>query len=82
LAFADRIILNKIDLIEQDDQIVDKESYFKQIEDRIKEINSVAPIFRSTNSSINPNLILNLKAFSLERVLVSNPEFLNLDHEH
>lgn len=44
LAFADRILLNKIDLIEDDEDIKDKDRYFKQIEDRIRSINSVAPI--------------------------------------
>jgi len=44
LAFADRILLNKIDLIQDDAQITDKDLYFKQIEDRIRAINSVAPI--------------------------------------
>lgn len=44
IAFADRILLNKIDLIEDDEDIKDKDRYFKQIEDRIRSINSVAPI--------------------------------------
>jgi len=82
LAFADRIMLNKIDLIEDDDDIKDKELYLKQIEDRIKAINSAAPIYRSKQSQINVKDILNLDAFNLDRVLSFDPEFLNTDNEH
>lgn len=82
MAFADRIILNKIDLIEDDQQIVDKQAYFKLIEKRIREINSIAPIVRSKNSAVDPTTLLNLKAFSLERVLDLDPDFLNPNQEH
>eukprot|EP00801_Mesodinium_rubrum_P004252 Mrub_04254.p1 GENE.Mrub_04254~~Mrub_04254.p1 ORF type:complete len:415 (+),score=115.62 Mrub_04254:22-1245(+) len=82
LAFADRILLNKTDLIENDAEIVDKEAYFKQIESRIRAINSAAPIFRCQQSQIDVKNILNLDAFSLDRVLSFDPEFLNTDGEH
>ena len=82
LAFADRILLNKIDLIENDDTIKDKEAELKKLELRIRNINSQAPIFRCTQSKIDPKNVLNLNAFNLEKVLEMDPEFLNTDGEH
>ena len=82
LAFADRVILNKIDLIENDESIKDKEAELKKIEDRIRAINSTAQIIRAKHSAINPKNVINLDAFSLDRVLEFDPEFLNTDGEH
>ena len=69
LAFADRILLNKIDLIENDKDIKDKEAHLNMIEARIKAINGVAPILRCKQSQIEPKNIINLDAFNLDRVL-------------
>jgi G3E family GTPase len=82
LAFADRILLNKIDLIEDDAEIKDKEAYLKNIEDRIRAINSAAPIMRCKQSEVDLKNLLNLDAFNLDRVLAFDPEFLNPDGEH
>ena len=82
LAFADRILLNKIDLIEGDEEIRDKEAFLKNIEDRIKAINSAAPIYRCKQSEVDVKNLLNLDAFDLDRVLAFDPEFLNTDGEH
>lgn len=82
LAFADRILLNKIDLIEKDDKIADKEDFFKKLEQRIRDINSSAPIIRTTNSNVDPKNVINLDAFNLDKVLEMDPEFLNIDGEH
>jgi len=82
LAFADRILLNKIDLIEGDEEIRDKEAFLKNIEDRIKAINSAAPIYRCKQSEVDVKKLLNLDAFDLDRVLAFDPEFLNTDGEH
>ena len=69
LAFADRILLNKIDLIENDKDIKDKEAHLNMIEARIKAINGAAPILRCKQSQIEPKNIINLDAFNLDRVL-------------
>ena len=82
LAFADRILLNKIDLIEADEEIKDKEAHLKKIEERIRAINGAAPIIRCTQSQIDVKNVLNLDAFSLDRVLAFDPEFLNTEGEH
>jgi G3E family GTPase len=82
LAFADRVLLNKIDLIRDDDSIADKEAELTKIENRIKSINGAAQIFRCEQSKIDPRNVLNIGAFSLDRVLEMDPEFLNVDGEH
>ena len=42
----------------------------------------MASIFRAQYSKIDPQKLINLKAFSLERVLEMDPEFLNTEGEH
>lgn len=74
VAFADKIILNKIDLA--------TDAELLKIEEKLKSLNPTATICRAKNSVINPNEILNLQAFELERVLDFDPEFLKEDAEH
>jgi G3E family GTPase len=74
LAFADRVVLNKIDLVD-DAQIAD-------VELRIREINSFAPIVRTTHGQVQLDRILDVGAFDLSRVLQDDPEFLDPDAEH
>eukprot|EP00960_Hanusia_phi_P056708 763350-Hanusia_phi.AAC.2 len=59
IAFADRILLNKIDLV--------TESEVEAVEGRLREINGVAPIYRTRNSEIDLDNILDVKAFDAER---------------
>ena len=74
LAFADRIMLNKIDLVDQDE--------LNDVEARIKSINRFAPIFHTENSIIDPKELINIGAFDLERTLEMDPEFLDTEAEH
>ncbi|HII30862.1 MAG TPA: GTP-binding protein, partial [Candidatus Poseidoniaceae archaeon] len=74
LAFADRIMLNKIDLV-NDQEIA-------HVESRIKSINGFAPIFHTQNSIIDPKELINIGAFDLEKTLEMDPEFLDTDAEH
>jgi len=77
LAFADRIMLNKIDL-------VPKEEDLQAIEKRIKGINKYAEIMRTQFSVQAPKMdqILGLNAFNLDRVVEMDENFLNEDEEH
>lgn len=78
LAFADRVLLNKTDLVE-DAAELDK------VEARIKSINGAAEIIRCQHSQVDPKNLLNLKAFELDRILEFDPEFLKssgADHAH
>jgi len=74
VAFADKILLNKIDL-------VDEETLVK-IETKLKSMNPTAAVQRTEQSKVNPKDILNLRAFELQRVLDFDPEFLAEDAEH
>ena len=74
LAFADRIMLNKIDLVDEED--------LEAVEARIKSINNHAPIFRTENSLIDPKELINIGSFDLDRTLEMDPEFLDTDAEH
>ena len=74
LAFADRIMLNKIDLVNDQE--------LANVEARIKAINGFAPIFRTENSIIDPKELVNIEAFDLEKTLEMDPEFLDVDAEH
>ena len=74
IAFADRIMLNKIDLVD--------EEQLQLVESRIKSINNFAPIFRTQNSLIEPKELINIGSFDLERTLEMDPEFLDTENEH
>ena len=74
VAFADKIILNKIDLATNDE--------LKKIEKEIKTINPTATIQQTKYSEVNPKDMLNIQAFELSRVLDFDPEFLDEDQEH
>ena len=74
LAFADRIMLNKIDLVDENE--------LQHVESKIKAINRFAPIFRTENSLIDPKELINIGSFDLKRTLQMDPEFLDTDAEH
>ena len=77
VAFADRLLLNKIDLLPD-------EADLARVEKRLREINKYAPILRCQNATVAMDQVINLKAFELQRVLEMDPEFLAPDatHEH
>jgi G3E family GTPase len=75
VAFADRIILNKIDLVPEEEAL-------KALEKKLSDINKFAPIIRSTQSKVNVEQVLNIGAFDLDRTLEMDPEFLNTEGEH
>tara|TARA_Y100000766_G_C18880051_1_gene592924 strand:+ start:433 stop:1629 length:1197 start_codon:yes stop_codon:yes gene_type:complete len=74
LAFADRIMLNKIDLVSEEE--------LGEVEKRIKSINRFAPIYHTENSIIDPKELINIGSFDLERTLEMDPEFLDTESEH
>ena len=74
LAFADRVMLNKIDLV-TDEEI-------KEVESRIRSINISAPIYHTENSLIDPKNLINIGSFDLDKTLEMDPEFLDTDAEH
>ena len=71
IAFADRILLNKIDLV-TDDEVA-------TLTAKIKTINSRAKIIPSEQSKVDVDEILGIRAFDLDQVVEMDEEFLNVD---
>ena len=75
VAFADRMILNKVDLVD--------EPKLTAVESRLRSINSAAEIVRSQDAKVDLDRILDVGAFDLQRVLTDDPAFLEqTDHQH
>lgn len=62
IAFADRILLNKTDLV--DEPAVEK------VETEIRRINKTAAIRKTQNARVDMDFILGIQAFSLEKILM------------
>jgi G3E family GTPase len=75
IAFADVVVLNKLDLVTQEEA--------DAVEASIRAINAFAKIHRTTKSDISVTEILDLGAFDLDRILAHDPRFLDTDeHGH
>jgi G3E family GTPase len=75
VAFADIILINKVDLVSPKD--------IARVKQQIWELNPIAKIYETEHSSIDLSLILGTKAFDLEAKLEVDPSFLEeLAHEH
>lgn len=74
VAFADRMILNKTDLVTEVD--------IARVEKRLRSINAFAPIMHSCQSNVSVDSVLNIHGFDVNKVLEMDPEFLNTDGEH
>lgn len=74
LAFADTIILNKVDLVSTEE--------IAAVEQRIRRINPTAGILKSTRCDIDTASLLDRHAFDLDRILDVEPEFLDAEHDH
>jgi len=75
IAFADRILLNKCDL-------VDSEADLEEVERRIRAINETVPIKRTTNSLIEMDYVLGIHGFSLDKIIEMDDAFLEDGHDH
>ena len=74
IAFADVVLLNKTDLIQSEN--------LESVETRIRKINPYAKIIRTARCDAPLEEVVGLNAFSLDRVLEVEPDFLDSDHEH
>jgi G3E family GTPase len=76
VAFADIIVLNKMDLV--------SEAEAAEVEKLIKAINPYAEIRRSTKSDVPLEAVVGRDAFNLARILEKEPDFLSGEdhHEH
>jgi G3E family GTPase len=73
LAFADIVILNKLDLVTP--------AAADAVEARIKSVNPLARIVRATRADVAVETLLHQNAFDLARILDMKPDFLD-DSEH
>tara|TARA_B100000768_G_scaffold152870_1_gene148765 strand:+ start:313 stop:831 length:519 start_codon:yes stop_codon:yes gene_type:complete len=74
VCFADRLLLNKVDLVSPED--------LTRVEARLRKLNAYAPIVQCQNANVTMENVLNIKAFELQRVLEMDPGFMDLDAEH
>ncbi|HEV7637090.1 MAG TPA: GTP-binding protein, partial [Bradyrhizobium sp.] len=78
IAFADVIIINKIDLVKPDE--------LAEVEARIRGINPYAKLHRTERCKVALSDVLERGAFDLDRILEIEPEFLEVgdghDHHH
>jgi G3E family GTPase len=77
IGFADVILLNKTDLVPADE--------LARTEARIRKMNPVAKLYRTTNSAIELDKVLHVGGFDLKRALELEPDFLKPEeeeHEH
>ncbi|MGD9543426.1 MAG: GTP-binding protein [Methylocystis sp.] len=79
IAFADVIVLNKTDLVSDDE--------LAEVEGRIRAINPYAALHRTVRSDVPLQAVLERNAFDLDRILEIEPAFLEAeddghDHDH
>ena len=76
IAFADVIVLNKIDLVSK--------AELAEVEARIRAINPYATLQRTERCQVALSDVLERGAFDLDRILELEPEFLDAgdDHDH
>ena len=72
IAFADVILLNKIDLVSS--------AELDQIEARIHSMNSAAKIYRTRDAVVDMENVLNLGGFDLDRALEVDPKFMEPEY--
>jgi G3E family GTPase len=75
VAFADIVLLNKIDLVTLEE--------LERLEKRIRAMNPYARILRTERCRISLDEVMGKKAFDLKRVLETEPSFLEEEeHQH
>ena len=72
IAFADVILLNKTDLVTPDE--------LDALERKIRGMNAAAKVYRTRNSAVEMDKILNVGGFDLDRALVTDPQFLEPEY--
>lgn len=75
LAFADRIVLNKLDLVPEQKDV-------DAIMARIRTLNPLAEIIPTSQSIVDPTRLMGIGGFNLQRVTEMDPEFLDTNAQH
>lgn len=74
VAFADVILLNKVDLVD--------EAQLKDVEAHIRQLNPYAKLHRTQNCAIALDEVIGRNAFDLDRIMEIEPDFLEAGHHH
>jgi G3E family GTPase len=74
IAFADVILINKTDLVTEQELL--------EVEARVRGINPYAKLHRMQRGKIPINEVLGRNAFDLDRILAIEPEFLEEEDDH
>ena len=74
IAFADVIVLNKVDLVSPEE--------LASVEAAIRAINPYAKLHRTTRCDVPIDQLLDRNAFDLDRILDIEPDFLESGHHH
>ena len=74
VAFADRLLLNKVDLVSDAD--------LARVAARLRHLNKYAPIARCENAAVAMEAVIGIRAFELSRMLEQDPAFLGDPHGH
>jgi G3E family GTPase len=69
LAFADKVLLNKCDLVSEEER--------EEVKRRIRSINAAASIIETTHAKVDLDAVLGINAFDLAKILDAEPGFLN-----
>lgn len=72
VAFADRILLNKIDLVDEEG--------LDRLETRLRGINNQADIFRTSYAKVDPRYVVSIDAFSPQSILALNSKANGSDY--
>ncbi len=74
IAFADILLLNKCDLVSPED--------LDALEKRIRSMNALTKIIRTTNAALPIAQVLDIGGFRLDRAMELNPHFLDSGHPY
>eukprot|EP00043_Microstomoeca_roanoka_P010362 m.98429 g.98429 ORF g.98429 m.98429 type:complete len:459 (-) comp14871_c0_seq1:109-1485(-) len=74
VAFADVLVLNKSDLVTPEEM--------SSLRERLRAMNSTAIVLESQYSNLPLDKVIDIHAFDLDRTLLMDDQFLNVDEEH
>ena len=72
IAFADVLLLNKTDLVTP--------AELDELEARIRRMNKQTQVYRTNHSKIDLDRVLNVDGFSLDKAMLVDPQFLDLEY--
>eukprot|EP01026_Neomeris_dumetosa_P041723 TRINITY_DN3462_c0_g2_i1.p1 TRINITY_DN3462_c0_g2~~TRINITY_DN3462_c0_g2_i1.p1 ORF type:complete len:474 (-),score=64.13 TRINITY_DN3462_c0_g2_i1:192-1517(-) len=76
IAYADRLVLNKLDLIDNDEEKI------QDLEERIRAINPLATLQRTVKSDVPVDYVMGVGGYDIERVGDEISDQFEKDHEH